>query len=776
MKNTRKILTLLLTLALFAMCFSLAAYADGEEKTAEEQMEENRAAYAEALALDSKVLEFYEAGSYFELRVEDSEIVLSETDHCKILKGAAYTQTVVGDAVHISSFNPTKINLDTNGSFGVNFCVELTADAPVTLYVASSETGDYMSLFSIEAAEDGNPGKITHKFDTATISYETAEVSGITAGNLAYVSIYVEKGDSKDTVTISVTDGGDVNYFSTTYSYANEATDFLVGSFKFDSAYLSTKDAKFSYVEMYPGTFQRYVDNSCNEEAIADGIIKAYEDYKAFKSLPGIDNGAYELAEMIAKVAVIYDYRYIGAYEKSSVVTEAFEECIALVSSVYEAEVTEANTAITTEGFEKGAYNDKLDTVNSVFAREEYMAKLEASEYATLSGVDFEQTEVALKNATDALAKLNVIEANAIYVIEELSKISNIYLVTYEELKTAYAAVLSVTIDPTYYSDLHPADAVNEAVQKRNKVMADYPVFNAQALAFTENMVIATDKTVPFSERYAAYVIAKENRFTDVTYDKYLDGTTITELLAEYDVLDAEMRAVSDYAEEFLSKIREAVLTPSYNVKIQALDDAKPYLADVEVGYPEVADAIASYYAMREDIASRKEAAKRYIQAVLNVQIATTVKEKTVAIEIAEGFAVLGQELSVEVEGMPITVNEANIILSNEKSIITLKATRISNYVAAASAIAKKETLLERRAAINAALALKAGLSEDLEEEDVISATAVIDAAIKAYNADVNAANDTAEEKDNTALNLLAKTVPAKKIAEVVAIIKKFYE
>ena len=179
---------------------------------------------------------------------------------------------------------------------------------------------------------------------------------------------------------------------------------------------------------------------------------------------------------------------------------------------------------------------------------------------------------------------------------------------------------------------------------------------------------------------------------------------------------------------------------------------------------------------MRDEIASRKEAAKRYIQAVLNVQIATTVKEKTVAIEIAEGFAVLGQELSVEVEGMPITVNEANIILSNEKSAITLKATRISNYVAAASAIAKQQTLLERRAAINAALALKAGLSEDLEEEDVISATAVIDAAIKAYNADVNTANDTAEEKDNTALNLLAKTVPAKKIAEVVAIIKKFYE
>ena len=236
------------------------------------------------------------------------------------------------------------------------------------------------------------------------------------------------------------------------------------------------------------------------------------------------------------------------------------------------------------------------------------------------------------------------------------------------------------------------------------------------------------------------------------------------------------MRAVSDTAEEFLSKIREAVLTPSYTVKIKALDDAKPYLNIVEKGYPEVEDAIASYYAMREDIASRKEAAKRYVQAVINVQIAKTVKEKMVAIEIAESFAVLGNESSVEVEGMKMSVTEANIVLSNEKSAISLKATRISNYVAAAASVATMETLLERRQAINTALALKNALEEDKEEEDVISATAVLDAAIAAYNADVNAANTAANETDNNALAILTKTVPAKRIAEVVAIVKKFYE
>ena len=65
---------------------------------------------------------------------------------------------------------------------------------------------------------------------------------------------------------------------------------------------------------------------------------------------------------------------------------------------------------------------------------------------------------------------------------------------------------------------------------------------------------------------------------------------------------------------------------------------------------------------------------------------------------------------------------------------------------------------------------------EDMEEEEVIKATAAIDAAVAAYNADVESANSAAEEKETTALNLLAKTVPSKKMAEVVAIIKKFYE
>ena len=770
MKNTRKILTILLAFALLVAGFSLTAFAAETELT---EAEINLANYKAALEESGKVLEFYEAGTYFELNVDGSDnVVINESEEGKLLKGGAYTEAVANGAVSISSVNPTKFNVNQNSpaSFGVNLRAKITEASPVSLCVVSAETGDYLSLCSISV------GKVTYSFDPASLSYNADEVA-IVAGEFFNLSVYVEKTSAMDNVYITITtDGGEE--WTKEYSYANDATDFLEGKFKFDSAYIASTAVTLEYVEMYPGTFERFVDNTKNVDIIAEQLNDVYAAYLQNKDLAGVPAGAFDLAEIVAKVAVLYGYPVadVADAELQTALNAAFDDCISVVANAYASVVSKNDAVITMESNDTKDYNDRLDVVTESLYYKEFMALLEASAYAEASGVDFATVNVAFANADEELAKLQVIEADTVFVIEETSKIASIYLATYEELKSAYDAIKDVEICATYSSDVYSDADVLEAVQKKNIVMADYPVLDAKAKAFVENMLVATDSANAFSVRYAAYVSAKENLFDDKSYDKYLTDVTIAELNDMFVALDAEMRAVSDVAEEFLSKIRVAALTPSYTVKIIALDEAKPYLTVVEKGYPEVEDAIASYYAMREDIASRKEAAKRYVQAVINVQIASTVKEKMVAIEIAEAFAVLGNESSVEVEGMKMTVTEANIVLSNEKSAISLKATRINNFVSAAASISSKETLLERRQAINAALALKTLLTEDKDEEDVISATAVLDAAIALYNADVNAANTTANESDNSALAILSKTVPAKRIAEVVAIVKKFYE
>lgn len=770
MKNTRKILIMLLSIALLVAAFSLTAFAAGEETLTEEEI--NLAKYEAALADCSKVLEFYEAGTYFELRVDESgNVVKNGSEEGAFLKGGAYSESVVDNALTFTSVNPTKVNLSQNSpsSFGLNLRAKLTEGAPLSLCVVSSDTGDYLSLFTVSV------GSVTHQFDPSVLQYKKEDVA-ITADEFFDLAVYVEKTAGMDNVYISlVTDGG--VEWSTTYSYANDSTDFLAGKFSYDAAYLSATASTFKYVEMYPGTFQRYVDNTKNVDIIAEGLVKAYNTYLEYKDLRGV-NGAFELAEIVARIAVLYGYPVdsVSNSEAMATIKGAFDDCTKTVSAAYAAEINANNALITSADNDSKDYNDRLDTYRATIENKDYITLLQTGDYAANSGVNFEEMATAFENADAEYAKLLEIEKDTIAVIEATSKIASIYIATYEELKVAYEAIKDIDICATYSSDVYSESVVVEAAQKRNVVISNYPIVDAKAATFVENVAIAADTANVFSVRYAAYVVAKENVFTDATYDKYLVDTTVAEINNVFAAIDTEMRAVSDVCEAFLSKIRVAALTPSYTVKIQALDEAKPYLTIVEKGYPEVEDAIASYYAMRDDITARKEAARRYIQAVINVQIASTVKEKMVAIEIAEAFAVLGNESSVDIEGMKMTVTEANIVLSNEKSAINLKATRISNFVAMANSIATKATVAERRQAIYTAMAMKEDLVDDADEEDVILANEILDKAIKAYNADVNTANTQANESETASLNLLAKTVPAKRIAEIIAIVKKFYE
>ena len=648
----------------------------------------------------------------------------------------------------------------------MNVRAKITEASPLTLYVTSAANGEYLSLFSVSA------GKISHAFDPATLGYQTADFA-LSAGEFFELNIYVEKANGVDTVNYTITTDGGAT-LSGYYSYDNSATDFLGGKFAFDSAYLSVTEATFAFVEMYPGSYQRYVDNSKNVDVIAEKLVAVYNTYLEYNA-----NDAFELAEIISNIAVRYEYPVddISNEETKAEVVNAFNNCVAAVSKAYESNIAYGMSEMLKTDNASKPYNSRLDLVNEVLSYEAYMTNLETGSYAASCNVDFEAVKAAFDVADAENAALEVVEADSVFVIEAVSGIANIYLATYEDLKSAYELIADVEIDATYYSELYSEEAVADAVYKRNVVVSNYPTLDAKAKAFVSGVTAAVDTNNDFSTRYAAYASAKANIFNDATYDKYLTNVTVAELNEMFAAVDVEMRAVSEVAEAFLSKIREAEQTPSYTVKIKALDDAKPYIGNVEVGYPEVAEAIESYYAMRADVTARQEAARRYVQAVINVQIASSVKEKLAAIAIAESFAVLGNESSVEIEGMSMTVTEANIVLANEKASINLKATRINNYVAAVSDIATKNDLLSRRQAISYALSLKADLVLDLaDEEDVVDASRDLESAIAAYNDDVNEANSVAEETETAALTLLTKTIPTKRIAEIIAIVKKFYE
>ena len=82
--------------------------------------------------------------------------------------------------------------------------------------------------------------------------------------------------------------------------------------------------------------------------------------------------------------------------------------------------------------------------------------------------------------------------------------------------------------------------------------------------------------------------------------------------------------------------------------------------------------------------------------------------------------------------------------------------------------------MLAKREAIFAATALRDMADE--EDEAVVAANAKLAEAIAAYNAAVEAANAEADECNGAATSVVTKTVIAKTAAEIIAIIKKYFE
>ena len=767
MKNTRKILILLLSIALSFACFSVFASA------AEGTPSEDQIKYEAALATHQKVLEYYEAGYYLNANFDgaaDLEAALADaTAEFALTVGGAFDATVADGVAHVSSVNSTYFDFapEVEESFGVKARVKIPAGSSFSLFLHSSKRGsigDYLRLFAV------SEGKISHELDYKgeTLAYKSS-TSAVAADTYFEIDFFLENQASQNVITLNVTpEGGETETF--TYAYDNTVTDFLNGKFDFKTFYIATDDATIDYLQVYKGSFMRDLDNTKNVQVIADAIAAMADDYALYAEK--VSSKAYELCEIVADLVVTYGYDPASLTDEAliSKVTGFAQSAVNTVAPVYAAAYAEGVATIDSSA----AYYDRIAHIESIAEYSDFLNNLKTSDYSNVDGIDYDAIAADIATVEAEVAALEQAKNDTIAAFDAAVAIPNVYLATYADYREAYDILKAHPICATYYDEQRSAEAVNLASKVANVILAEYPVLDKKASAFATNVVIAADGTRTYSERYAAFVIAKANVFTDESYNAYLDGTTVAELLAAYDAANAEISVSAKKAEEFLSKIDQAAKTPSYSVKIVALDEAAPYIDTVERGYPGVTEAIELYTALRKDISDKIEATKLYIQSVINVQLATTVADKKAAIATAKDLAVLGNDVSVEITDFDITVTQANVILSNEESAIVLAETKVANYIAAVNAL---ESITDRKAlkaAIIKANGLKAGV--DTTAAGVAEATAKLDAAINAFNAAVNTANATGKETTALTVSVLGASVPTQRIGEVIAIIKKFYE
>ena len=111
MKNTSKILVVLLALALFTACFSVFAFAEDQDTTVDTDVgtegdvttePEQKPSLEEVLANSLKVLEYYEAPVYLNCdfngdEVFDEALAKNSSSEITFIKGAAFSSTANGD-------------------------------------------------------------------------------------------------------------------------------------------------------------------------------------------------------------------------------------------------------------------------------------------------------------------------------------------------------------------------------------------------------------------------------------------------------------------------------------------------------------------------------------------------------------------------------------------------------------------------------------------------------------------------------------------------------
>ena len=750
MKRSSKILVMLLALALSISCFAIAVSAADEES-----------------AYDyDKVLEYYEAGYYLNADFNGTDLtkdtVFADSNELTFEIPASTKIVANGEDVYFNATADTVIthDLQKESSFGINARMRLPKGAfivqPAGTFILRilDSKGDTHNLFKVTPGSITIPVKSTD--DAGNVTYpSTTFTTAITVNDYFDMQLFYDWSAGHGTIAITLENGTLEEYtFDLGYLNASKVQIMFTRSY-------------FDYLEYYRGTFQRNLsDNDDDIAALVKDLVDHYEaDTTATDAIKGL--------EVLAKVVGEYGFTTENVKDAAlkADVDAAMLKGLKTIGDIYASSFIEgvAGLANANDYPSKSAIIVDLNKYDSLLKNIE--TNFADSITLTTSAADIAAArEVYAENK----AWVDSAKANTVTALEAIANVPELFFASYADLRGFYDVFKNAPICETYVDDTYTADDIAEALKLAASYEAKYNELNNKAVAFVANVPVAADTTLTFAERYAAYILASENYFSDASYDAYLTDVSVADLAAKYAEVEAAFTPIINYAEDFISKVDEAKSSLSYSVKQVALDQAAVYLDTVEQQYPGVTEAIADYEATRADVSAKIAATEAYITAVIAVRDAADENAKLAAVDAAKALAENGSDVSVAVVVDGMSVTDANILLSTAEKEIESSGIRTVKFAEAVDAIAAADGMLAKRTAIFAAIELRA--AADLEDETVKASNAKLEAAIADYNAAVAAANAVADEANNVATKVVEKTVLTKTTAEIVAIIKKYYE
>ena len=718
--------------------------------------------------LVKEFVEFYEANYYF--KDDFASMTGSGVSTAPVFAGATDVFSFINDAVFGYEANNGEIRFTTGSSAYFNFVPEKATSFGMALRVKLNGENDkiVLNLHSSARGINGNEiirllsvknGEITlYDKNSESTTYE----SNAKNGEYFDIELYYFAGSSSGSLSVTITLPD-----STVENYACK-----VDGFDFKSFDLGVQNITMDSFEVYEGELSHATpDLDALSASYILEIVNAYRENNEDNYLP-------ELVKLIINHGINTDALTDASLKAST--DEAINVALETVANDYAAKLVAGAGEID----KTGAYNDRLDAYNILDDMSVILAAIQ-NNYSSVVTVTTPAADIDAARALVAAEKAELEDAErktkAYYAAA--NSIADFYLANYKELRDAYDALNANPYMASFYDEELSAEELSVAIAYAEIIVERYEALNKQVEDFIENLLIADNRSVPenetpeaFRDRYDAYLLAKSLYFADVTYDGYRASgvMSVEELLELYESVNAEMVPISAYADEFISIIAEGTNTLSFSVKKSTLAQAVAYLDTVNRGYPGVKDAIQSYEALVTAVAAKEQAAKDYITAVLAIAEKTSVTEIKAAIAAAKALAANGSDVSVDATVNGISVTAANILLSDSESAIVLAEARVANFVNAVSLAKAAANHDAKLAAIVNAISLKS--RADTTNASVIAAIAELDGVIAEYNAAISAANAAMETASNVATAVFTKTAPTKPVAQIVAIIKKFFE
>ncbi len=779
MKKHSSVFVLILIIALAVSAFSIVSSA--YKVTAE--------SYAE-------VLEFYESYEYVNETFDSTALGEAFADSsAEFFQNGSFVSESISDGVYsvgnrsrvALTVSPRAKDLRSFDSFGYNFAFAFPdATGKITLEIRDTQ-GNQIPLLGFQGAAVSNQiDKVEFNSENplandAFFKLKTDDEYALSANAYYDVMIFVTMvSDTETSIVVNVSDRADTPRVKT-YTTA-------VSNFNFDSlsvvhnASTATRAAKLDYVEAYEGSFSHRLNDI--EAAVGEYINALYEAHR--------NNPYSDFEEDILKVVgkLVLDYGYTTT---ENTVLDSIEYCVKNLADKYALDYIDLASELT----ENSTYNERLELLADsrvLYRVIEYVNATYSNSDNNGDGDNNVQHDYILYAEDIAAAKkkfdkeavdLPLLKENTVSFIN-IVKDKEVYSMNFVDLKEIYDKISVIETCPSFYDEEYSEKEVAAAHLIGRAVTEEFERLDANAKKFVEAVNILRDPyNNTFGKRYLAYVDATENYFTDESYDAFLEDITISELIRQYAIFAPGMSATSEYAEEFLMKLRSASETDNFTIKVKSLDaiDEAKYIDNVEKGYPGVAEAIKNYGDMRKYISDKIVSCREFIKAVQAIDGTTTLAAKKTAVAAALALADEGRDNTVVelVEGSYVNVSyngwkvtDAAVKLAEADSAIKALENKAQNFVNAVEAIASAKTTADRRAAISYAISLKA--LADLTIDNAKQAADKLDRAILSFDADVTSANSfqNATGEFSVAVSSLAKGDIDS--AKVVAIIKKFYD